>query len=43
MGISVIADKEGSAYWQNGIVIENGGAKKVVALRNHLKDQQQSA
>ncbi len=29
-GISVIADKEGSAYWQNGIVIENGGAKKVV-------------
>ncbi len=29
-GVSVIADKKGSAYWQNGIVIEKGGAEAVV-------------
>ena len=28
-GISVISDKEGSAYWQNGVIIEKGGAGKV--------------
>ncbi len=29
-GISVIGDKEGSAYWQNGIVVNKGGAEQIV-------------
>ncbi|MBE7019973.1 MAG: DegT/DnrJ/EryC1/StrS family aminotransferase [Ruminococcaceae bacterium] len=29
-GVSVIADKEGSIYWQNGIVVEKGSAGEIV-------------